>query len=65
MNPGVVAPIVALIGLVFQLVFGIDLSEDQLNIITDGIVALSLAVVAVITFFKFKKNPSEEEEEDM
>ena len=65
MNPGVVAPIVALVGLVFQLVFGIDLSEDQLNIITDGIVALSLAVVAVITFFKFKKNPSEEEEEDM
>ena len=41
--------------LVIQLVFGVRLAEDQIDIITNGVVAISLAILAIAPFFKKKE----------
>ena len=43
-----IQPIVLLVGLLLQLAFGVRLAEDQLEIITNGIIAIILAVTATI-----------------
>ena len=50
-----IQPIVLLVGLLLQLAFGVRLAEDQLEIITNGIIAIILAVTATIAYFESKK----------
>lgn len=52
MQASIVAPIVGFIALILQLCFGIDLSDEQINIITDGFVAVTLAVATIYGAFK-------------
>lgn len=54
MQTSIIAPVVAFIGLIVHLIFGIQLSEGELNILTDGIVGISLLVVTIITLYKSK-----------
>jgi heme/copper-type cytochrome/quinol oxidase subunit 4 len=48
----IVAPVIAFIALIIQLVFGIDLDESQKQVITDGFVAFALALTAIIGVVK-------------
>lgn len=52
MQASVIAPIVALIGLIIQLVFGVRLAEEQLEIITNGIVAIALLIGTALGAYK-------------
>lgn len=52
MQAVIVTPIVTLIGLILQLVFGINLDEGAKQIITDGLIAISLLVVFAISGYK-------------
>lgn len=54
MQASLITPVVAFLGLIIHLLFGVQLSEGQLNTITDGLVAISLLIVAVVTFLKAK-----------
>lgn len=59
MQTSLVTPIVAFIALVLQLFFGIDLTDEQINIAVDGFVAITLAVATVYTGIKaFKAKAS-------
>lgn len=56
MQVSIITPLVAFIALVVHLIFGVELSDGQLTIITDGFVAVSLLVVTIVTLFKSKNN---------
>ena len=55
MQASVIAPVVALIGLVVQLLFGVRLAEEQMEIITNGIVAITLLVSTAAGAYKIYK----------
>lgn len=61
MQASVIAPIVALVGLIIQLVFGVRLAEEQLEIITNGIVAAALLIGTAIGAYKVYKEKKEAE----
>lgn len=48
----VIAPVVSFIALILQLFFGIDLTDEQINIIVDGFVAITLAGATIYGVFK-------------
>jgi len=59
----IITPIVSFIGLIIQLFFGIDLSDEQLTIISDGFVAFALALATIVGAFKAYKEKKENKEE--
>lgn len=64
MQASIIAPIVGFIALVLQLCFGINLSDAQINVITDGFVAVTLAGATIYGAYKTyqgKKQISEDE----
>lgn len=56
--PNIITPIVAFVALILQLFFGIDLSDEQINILVDGFVAITLAVGTVLASIKAFKEKS-------
>jgi len=52
----IIQPIVAFVALILHIFFGINLDESQMEIITNGIVAITLAVVTVVTSIKALKD---------
>ena len=50
-----IQPMVLFLGLIIQLMFGVRLAEDQLEVMTNGIIATILAVTAVVAYFEGKK----------
>ena len=52
MQASFIAPIVGFIALILQVAFGIDLSDEQINIIVDGFVAITLAGATVYGSYK-------------
>lgn len=55
MQPTIIIPIVALIGLLLKELFGIELGQDEQQILIDGLIAVSLAVVAGVGIIKSHK----------
>ena len=55
MQASLIQPIVAFVALILQLVFCVRLAEEQLEIITNGVVATSLMVITLISAHKVYK----------
>lgn len=62
MQGAIIAPIVGFIALVLQLFFGIDLTADQINVVTDGFVAITLAGATIYGTFKAYQKKDDEVE---
>ena len=58
----IITPIVAFIGLIIQLFFGIDLSDEQLTIISDGFIAFALALTTIAGVFRAYKEKKDKKE---
>lgn len=52
MQNSIIAPIIGFIALILQLFFGINLSDEQINVVTDGFVAITLAGVTLYGSYK-------------
>lgn len=59
MQTSLVAPIVAILGLFLKEFFGITLGETELQIVTDGIIAISLALIGLYGVYKAYKEKKE------
>ena len=63
MQASVIAPIVSFIALILQVFFGIDLTDEQINIIVDGFVAITLAGATAYGSYKAYQATKIKEEE--
>ena len=61
MQTSLIAPIVAIIGLFLKEFFGITLGEDDMKVITDGIIAVGLALLGLYGVYKGYKEKNKEE----